>query len=289
VLGAALTIGGATWEVCRYRDEKKRLLRNKVIVVEARGLRDTAGSPLLDSLPSTLQGHREQILVDLRQRVKDNVIVDPEAALQRLLPLPADLDRRISGLDRQNITTVYGGLLPVPFSFLAGILMDDEGAVQVFDWDRHSQIWKPLDATDDGKRFLTHGLGDVPKGAPEVALCVSVSYRVDLEGVRRKIAEIPMVHIKLEDGSSDCHWSAEKQEALGKQFLDTVTALGNLGINRIHLFIAAQNSLVFRFGRLYDKRNLPEVVVYQYQREEDPPHPWGILMPVAGIEIPEVV
>ena len=52
---------------------------------------------------------------------------------------------------------------------------------------------------------------------------------------------------------------------------------------------SAQNSVVFRFGRLYDKRNLPEIAVYQYQREEDPPHLWGVLMPVAGIDRPKIV
>lgn len=288
-LGAILIIVGTIWEIVRYYHEQKRRLRKKIIVIEARGLRDTIGTPLIEAIPSAMEGHVEQVLVDLRQRVKDNVIVDPETALNRLMSLPSDLERRENGLDRRDITTVYGGLTPVPFSFLTGVLMDDEGVIQILDWDRHGETWSSLDAPDDGKRFQTYGLDDVPRNTAEVALSVSVSYRVDLDGVRRKIGDIPMIHLELQDGAPDCHWSEKKQKALGKQFLDTVITLGNLGIQRIHLFISPQNSMAFRFGRLYDKRNLPQVVVYQYQREENPPHPWGVLMPVAGIVQPEIL
>jgi hypothetical protein len=288
-LGIALIVGGSIWEILRHRDEKKRLLRKKVIVVETRGLRDTSGTPLVEAIPPTIEGQRDQLLIDLRQRIQDDVIVHPEASLKRLMHLPSALEGGESGLDRRDLTIIYGGLLPVPFSFLAGTLVDDEGVVQVYDWDRHRETWRPLDEDDDGQRFTTTGLEDVFPGTAEVVLCISVSYRVDLDGVRRKFDGIPMVHLNLKSGSPDCHWSAEKQEALGKQFLDTVIALGNLSITRIHLFLSAQNSIVFRFRRLYDKRNLPEVAVYQYQRENDPPHPWGVLMPVAGIEQPVIV
>jgi IS1 family transposase len=77
--------------------------------------------------------------------------------------------------------------------------------------------------------------------------------------------------------------------ALAQQFLDVAVQIGNLGVRRILLFLAAPNSVVFRFGRLYDKRNLPEIIVYQYQRELRPPFPWGISMPVAGRIIADVM
>ncbi|MGA7329036.1 MAG: SAVED domain-containing protein [Rhodomicrobium sp.] len=93
----------------------------------------------------------------------------------------------------------------------------------------------------------------------------------------------------MEEGSPDCHWSDEWQRGLGAQFLNAAIALGNLGVKRMHVFLAAQNSVVFRFGRLYDKRNLPEIIVYQYERGSTPAYPWGVLMPVGGISRPEVV
>jgi hypothetical protein len=288
-LGVLLIALGAIWEIIRYRDEQRRLARKKVIVVEARGLRDTTGTPLHEAVPEKLEGHRDQVLIDLRQRVKDGVIVEPRAALEKLTSLAADLERRENGLDRRDITYVYGGLAPVPLTFLTGVLMDDEGPVVVMDWDRHAENWRALDGDDDGQRFKVANLDVVPRGVTDVALAVSVSYGVDVDGVRHKVGGIPVVEMALASGSPDCHWSESKQKALGQQFLDTAIALGNQGVKRVHLFLAAQNSVVFRFGRLYDKRNLPEVTVYQYQREDIPPYPWGIRMPVSGVVKPEVV
>ena len=289
LVGLFLILAGFIWKVIRYRAEQRRLSRRRVVVVEARGLRDTSGTPLLDAIPSSLKGRRDHVLVDIRQGVKDGEIMAPEKALENIISLPSDLKRRESGLDRRDFTLVYGGLTPVPFTFLTGVLVDDEGEVRIFDWDRHAEAWRQLDGTDDGKRFKSTGLSQVPDGAQEVALTVSVSYSVNMDDVRAKVGEVPIVTLDLEDGSPDCHWSEGKQRALGKQFLDTVINLGNRGVRSIHLFLAAQNSVVFRFGRLYDKRNLPKVIVYQFQRAETPPYPWGILMPVSGIYSPAIM
>ena len=187
----------------------------------------------------------------MRQGIKDGEIVDPEAAPGGLISLPADRKRRENGFDRRDLTLVYGGIAPVPFTFLAGVLIDDESVVFIFDWDRHTEAWRQLDGSDDGKRFRGSGLDKIPVDTPEVALAVSVSYSVIGNDVRGKVGGIPFVALDLEGGSPDCHWSEEKQCALGSQFLDTVISLGNRGVECIHLFLAAQNSVAFRFGRLY--------------------------------------
>ena len=287
--GLCLIATGLVLEISRSLDNKKHLNRKKIVVVEVRGLRDTSGTPLLEAIPKNLEGARDSVLVDIRQGIKDGEIAEPEAALEKLVSLSGDLKRRESGLDRRDLTLVYGGLSPVPFTFLTGVLIDDEGAALIFDWDRHVQAWRQLDGADDGKRFRVSEFDSIQDNAQEIALAVSVSYGVNTDDVRAKVGEIPIITLNLEAGSPDCHWSEEKQQVLGSQFLDTAVGLGNRGVRRIHLFLAAQNSIVFRFGRLYDKRNLPEIVVYQFQKSVTPPYPWGILMPVCGIDQPAVV
>ena len=290
IVGISLIVVGLVWEYNRFRAEQQRLARKKVIVIEGRGLRDSNGTPLINVLPSRLEGHREHILLDLRQRVKDGEIVAPEAALADVASLPADLRRRENGFDRRDLSLVYGGLMPVPFTFLIGVLMDDEGAVLVLDWDRHAEVWREPDGTDDGRRFRMTDIETIlTDGTKEVAMAVSVSYGVIADDVRARVGDMPVVELKLNGGSPDCHWSEHKQRALGQQFLDTAIDLSNRGVTRIHLFLAAQNSVAFRFGRLYDKRNLPEIVVYQFRREAVPPYPWGVLMPVCGVDRPEII
>ncbi|MDD9998747.1 MAG: SAVED domain-containing protein [Rhodospirillaceae bacterium] len=289
IVGVSLIGAGLAAYGYQTRLNRKRLSRKKVIVVEARGLRDTTGSPLSESLSPKLAGQRQDLLLDFRQRVKDGEIVSPEAALDHFTSLPTDFRCRENGSDRRDVSWVYGGLAPVPFTFLTGVLFDDETSVHILDWDRHASRWRELGDADDGKRFTVSGLDDTTEESSAVALAVSVSYAVDTEAIRAKLGPIPIVKLDLKDGSPDCHWSEEKQRALGKQFLQTAIALGNRAVKRIHLFLAAQNSIVFRFGKLYDKRNLPEVVVYQYQRAATSNFPWGILMPVCGVDKPAVL
>lgn len=289
LLGLGLMVFGLVWEVVRYRIEQKRLNRKKVVIIEVRGLRDASGTSLIKAIPTNLEGYRDHVLIDMRQGIKDGEIVEPEAVLRELISLPTDLKRRENGVDRHDFTLVYGGLAPVPFTFLAGVLIDDENTVRIFDWDRYAETWRQLDGSDDGKRFRGPMIDEISFDTPEVALAVSVSYGVSENDVRAKVGAIPFIAMNLEGGAPDCHWSEEKQRALGSQFLDTVIDLGNRRVKRIHLFLAAQNSICFRFGRLYDKRNLPEVVVYQYRKAEKPPYPWGVLMPVCGIDQPIIV
>ena len=289
IVGLSLLLGGFSWEVVRDRAKRKRLDRKKIIVVEVRGLRDTAGTPLSEAIPASFEGHRDQVLIDLRQGIKDGEIVAPSSALNQLSTLPTDLNRRENGFDRRDLTCVYGGLAPVPLTFLTGVLIDDECAVVIFDWDRHAGTWRELSGSDDGKRFRCGGIDGIPVGARSVALAVSVSYRVIMDDVKAKVGEMPLITLELEHGSPTCHWSEEKQRALGSEFFDTVIKLHNLGVECIHLFLAAQNSVAFRFGRVYDKRNLPKIVVYQYQRGANPPYLWGVLMPVCGIGQPVII
>ena len=59
-------------------------------------------------------------------------------------------------------------------------------------------------------------------------------------------------------------------------------------MKEVHLIFAGPSSLVARFGSHYDKRNLPSVIVYQYEQQAEPPFPWGIRMPVAGLKQAEI-
>ena len=211
LLGLGLMVCGFVWEVVRYCVEQRRLNRKKVVVIEVRGLRDASGTPLIEAIPASLEGYRDHVLIDMRQGIKDGEIVDPEAALGGLISLPADRKRRENGFDRRDLTLVYGGIAPAPFTFLAGVLIDDESAVFIFDWDRHTEAWRQLDGSDDGKRFRGSGLDKIPVDTPEVALAVSVSYSVIGNDVRGKVGGIPFVALDLEGGSPDCHWFEEKQ------------------------------------------------------------------------------
>lgn len=262
--------------------------RKRVIAVELRGLRDTSGTPLMAAIPASIEGRRDQLLIDLRQGA-DGAILSPELAIKRIEAMPARVATQESGLDREDVQMVLGGLAPVPLSFLLGVLVDDESQITLMDWDRHENNWRSLSASDDGMRFATTGLDQISAGQAEVVLAVSTSYSADRERILAAFVGLPIVQLDLENRNADSHWSEAKQIELGKQFLDVLMELGGKGVCQIHLVLAAQNSVVLRFGRLYDKRNLPDVIVYQYERDQSPAYPWGIKMPVENRQQAELI
>lgn len=280
-----LMTASVVWAIVRYRTEQQRLARKKVFVVEARGLRDDVGSSLEASIPKEVEGARAGYILDVRQR-KDGVIVEPEDLLDPVQAMKSYLHQAQRNLDRTDLTTVFGGLAAVPITFLAGVLLDDEGSILVMDWDRNREGWRSLDGPDDGLRFVTAGVDHIG-AANEVALAVSVSYHVKADDLATTFS-CPVVTMSLPDVNSS-HWSQAKQSALADQVFAVAKELDARGANQIHLVLAAPSSIVFNLGRRYDKRNLPKVAVYQYERGEDQRYPWAIQMPVAGVKAPSVL
>lgn len=280
-----MIVGGALLVIGDVRREN----REKVVVIEARGLRDWQGDPLEKAVPNSLSGRREAFILDVRQGLVDGQIVSPERALQKLAGVPDDILRRTNGLDRADVSFVLGGLAPVPLLFLLGVIVDDEHRTLFMDWDRKAHTWRQLDEDDDGRRFDVIGLEAVAGGTKRAALSVSASYDVLDADVRLVEPTAPIVRMDLQDRSTASHWSDAKQQQLAQQFLDTVMALRRQGVTEIALFLAAPASLSLRLGTVYDRRNLPGVSVNQFEQADTRKFPWAIRMPVAGLASPELV
>ena len=179
---------------------------------------------------------------------------------------------------KANVTVVAGGVMQVPLQFYAGTLIDDEGAVQLYDWERTEKRWKALSETDDEGRFTVAGV-DTIGGAPEVVLAVSASYRVALDDIAATFPDYPLVHLSLPNPTPNTLWSEANQAALTQQFLQTLAALANCGAETVHLILAAPASLSIRLGMAYDGRNMPQLRCYQREADQSPPYPWSIRMP----------
>ncbi|WP_253204188.1 SAVED domain-containing protein [Rhizobium sp. X9] len=87
-------------------------------------------------------------------------------------------------------------------------------------------------------------------------------------------------------GKSLCRLKPETRDTRLYRALKTVKATPP---EQVHLVLAAQNSVVFNLARRYDKRNLPRVAVYQFERSQERRYPWGIEMPVAGVNVAHVI
>ena len=278
IVGAAMIACGIILIFLGWFEGKASRSSKRVIVVEARGLRLDKGTPLLAALGEEFAGQKVETLIDLCNR-DDGKALEPDVAISEIETGYKAVQQNKKSMNAADLKVAYGGLAPVPFTFLTGVLFDDEGEIITYDWDRTVDGWRALSDDDDGAQFTVEGMDGEIEGT-EAVVAISYSYPVSDDAISNTFA-MPVVRLTLDGLSSDAHWSQAKQSRLAQQFFEVVKKLSAKGIKRIHLVLAAPNSVVFTFGRRYDKRNLPAVSVYQFKGGDVPTYPWSIAMPVS--------
>ncbi|GGI17626.1 SAVED domain-containing protein [Oxalicibacterium faecigallinarum] len=279
VLGAVGFIIGLIIVTRVHGQEHKLSEIGRVIVVELRGLVDTSDRPLISAIPAKFVGQRIDLVKDVRKFLTGDS-AHLGAALIELDYLRRDLQVARGDVSREHVTVIVGGVLQVPLLFHVGTLIDDEGNVVLFDWNRTEGRWNELMVEENKEAFVLEE--DEFNLANEVVLAVSASYLVDIDGIKRTFADKPLVHLRLQNPLPNTIWGVQWQNALTQQFLQTVARLGNKRVSIIHLVLAAPASLAIRFGRAYDLRNMPLLRCYQYEKESNPSYPWSIQMATAS-------
>lgn len=229
VLAAGLFCIAITWAVVDQVVAHRRDAKRTTIVIESRGLRDENGLSLATEVKRAMRGNVEELVLDLRRFMRDGHVVDAQAAAHEIMRLPGDLRRRRDLRGREEVSIIYGGLTPVPFTFLTGVLLDDEGGITSYDWDRTRERWRPLDDHDDGNRFKRKW--QCPRKAVEsMVLAISCSYPVLDDNLRRSFPDKPIMRLDLEGGTRESHWSSSKQRALALEVLEVGKEFEKLGV-----------------------------------------------------------
>lgn len=288
-LGILLATAGLILGVIDHIADRRQLRKQSVVVLEHRGLHQTVDTPLASAVPKSLKGRIEVLPIDHRQSTSTSQISSPEEALSQIAGLRQQLRQKRDAAGPGNVKLVYGGMAPVPLTFLTGMMVGNESGLTVMDWDRFAEKWREPDGADDGDRFTVSGLEVMQNKTAEVALAVAVSFPSDEDGIQATLGDTPLIRLTLPTLSTTAHWSSDKQSAMAEDFTDLLGDLMAKGVKRIHLFIAAPNSVVFTLGRHLDDRLHPEVRVYQYERSASPPFPWAIKMPTHGQSAAQIV
>lgn len=277
VIGGILILAGLIFLSIGEFQAIRQNARKRILLITGNGLRTTTGTGLDKVVRTVLKGMIQPQDIDITQRIRDGVVIEPESTFQRQVLPAKDIITQIVFKGEPDLTQVaYGGFLPVPFTFFLGNALDDKGEVTVFDWDRKDEEWKHISTNniDDGESFVHETFGDPT--SDELVLVVSCSYRVNIEQVARSFPGQDIEHLYLETNTFDNHWSLAKQRRLSLEFAEKIKTLSMQGIRTVHLILSAQSSIVLNFGRRYDSRNMADVIVYQFEQSNDNPYPWGV-------------
>lgn len=279
-LGSILIVGGMVIAAIRAKHDFRKEFRQRLIVVELRGLHSSPDTPATNADFGSLTGERVSLPVDFRPL--SGASVDPNRMLERIGTISPMIETLTAGRDKSDVFVAVGGLAAVSGLFLTGMLLDDESHITLYDWERNDKEWRLIEGDDDGKRFHPLDTSALPSNCTEVLLAVAVSYPIDMTAVHSTFPQLPVAKLTAQEVLADRYWSPEKQQALVVSFRDSVQELMARGVQKIHLILAAPSSPTIRMGMAYDKRLMPDLVVYQYERTESPPYPWGVHMPTHG-------
>ncbi len=118
-------------------------------------------------------------------------------------------------------------------------------------------------------------------------MAISVSYGVDEEAAKRILPGCALLSMRMGWVEVGNHRSETKQRRVAEAFVPVMAKLTDRGARRVHLFLAAPNSVVFRLGRHLD-RNWPTVQVYQREPGDTVRFPWSIGMPTCEAPEPQL-
>jgi hypothetical protein len=273
-LGAIAFTVGAVWLVVRHVAPGDR----SRIVLEQRGLPGKPDSALRDALPVGATIY--EVLTDIRGLLKGSAVADPDAALSEVTSSVEQYRRLARGHTRSSL--IYGGLITPPMAFLTGVLLDDDGAISVYDWDRELSKWRALEAgVGPDNTFVLSDLSGINPAntVHEVVLAVSCSYPADMTAIGESFSGLPVIELAAETRGVSNHWDADVQAKFASAFLGALIELKGRGVTLVHVVLAAQNSVAFRLGRAFDRRNLMPAIVYHYEANTPSPYPWGVRMP----------
>lgn len=281
-VGVVLASVGALIAIYDFIITRRREAKKTIVIVELRGLHSGPNSSPTPAAIGLSPIGAQNVLIDFRPQAEGK-LVDPDIAVHKLDALKPTIAAAITGRDEADVTVAIGGLAATPVLFLAGVLMDDEAHVLLYDWDREQRAWRSLDGMDDGQRVLPVNYSTLRVGAKRAVLALSLSYAVDEDALRRRFgAEAAIVHMRLDEPRVNQFWSTAKQEAITKSFIEAVQQLLHRGVQRLDLVIAAPASLSIRLGMAYDKRLLPSVAVHQFEKSTAAGYPWALRMPTHG-------
>jgi hypothetical protein len=276
-VGAILVFIGLYFSWVLFNDQR----RNRVVAIEVRGLNQTIDTPLVNAIPRRILGVRDSILIDVRDLV-EGTDQQKKKAVDAVNNLPQLLVQKKNGRDRSDLIVYAGGLAPVPLLFLTGTLLASESTINWLDWDRKKLDWVPPSSGIDLPSLLP--AETTPTRSTEAVLVASISYPVDLNEVAKSFPEKYIVEVKLEEAYPGLVVSDTSIQLIMQQFMQTIVSLQRSGIKKIHLVLAAPSVLSLRLGTSYAGRNMPTLIVYQYQRgQEENPYPWGVKMPTSEI------
>lgn len=274
----ALILGFALQASQIYKDSQKRaFIFQHFGISDGKTFNIAKARPIRDNLNVP-----ETYVIDAHQYYENGSIINPQKALEKTLLIEGIVQAK-SRVEDDNSKYYYGGISQVPLTFVAGTLFENTRNIQVYDWNREDEKTYLI---DNGGKPLSFTVEEPESlSCNKVAIEISLTYPIDHNNSIDAVGDLPTITIKAENLERDNTSTKEAQESVYKEFHRLLDKYSNFNVSEIHVFIAAQNSMVFQLGRQLSKRVHKKVVVWQFEVQNEHPNPWGISISNDGYKI----
>lgn len=233
--------------------------------------------PLSTSFASTVTktyGRVTSNKIDISRFYEGGVLSKPHDAINTThVMLENALAAHTSATGNNKAVVHYGGTPPVSFGFYAGYLVGNTTKVVLWDYERNTGLWHPLDRGFDDNRPVI-SFDEYQKGSNEVALLMSISFDVEI-AARACATTESIITITMPEIQHDNMSSLSKLNDFLIEFRKLLNRLSRDGVERVHIYCAAQASFNFSLGQQITK-NHPSFVVYEYVHNSKEKYPWSL-------------
>lgn len=257
------------------QDHKKQSKKKTILLVHE-GMDICVTNPLQTIIESKYP-NVTPIKINLIPFMEDRSVRDPKMALQETVKKINSAKHILGESNPEDIIYVYGGLASVPLAFVAGYIFSNKNSIDVWDYDRDKKgkdCWHSLDKPPIINIPNFSHTGEVGK---EVCLVLPMSFKIDQNKITQKFPGLAVFSATPEEHSNDNMSSYNSQAEMQKKFRQLMIDLHGKGVNKVHVFCAAQASFNFNVGRQIDG-NHPECIIYQFEPKKEEQYPWGILL-----------
>lgn len=258
-------------------------LKKRALIFHHLGIDDIKTFDIASARPVWDRLHRpEPQLIDCYRFYQNGIVRDPNGSLQRTLSIGHTL-QNYSQVSPQDLKIYYGGMVQVPFAFVAGTILSNTMKVEVYDWDREKEKAYSISEKSKNNELNISVLKPQEEVANELCIEFEISYPICRENTLEAVGDMPTIKFSANPQESDNASTEKLQNDICKKFHSILDEYSN--VPRIHIFIAAQNSLVFQLGRQVSLRVHPEIIVWQYENQSDRKNPWGVAISSQGYKV----
>lgn len=276
LLAISLIVCGACWIFRTDHRQRKREDeendRKVVLVVQVDAYNEVSPPSLSAAVPSTIKGKRIEILVQKRDALVGGHLLSE--TVNDLMHIKSQVLQHATGRSLEDISVCVGGLAPVPLLFVLGNALEDERPIYWADRERNTGHWV---WSHDGVPTPTWDLPNLCGfSSTEVVLKSGITYPVSDEDVAKAFPNQPVVKWEPMDKLFQVILDEDSCQKICDQFKALMHLLLAHGVRRVHLLLACSSALTMRLGSVLDPRNMPELIVYQYERNSELVYTWGV-------------